>query len=115
MDHFTYRQGRLHAAEVALERIADAVGTPFYVYSTATPARHYRVLDEALAGTARLIAFPLTSHTTLAVTASLSRLRAGAGRGVGGGRGVARGQFGRGGGPATPRPRFTYMMVFSDS
>ena len=78
MDHFTYRQGRLHAEEVALERIADAVGTPFYVYSTATLERHYRVFDEALAGTDHLIAFSLKSNSNLAVIATLARLGAGA-------------------------------------
>ena len=78
MDHFTYRQGRLHAEEVALARIAEAVGTPFYVYSTATLERHYRVFDEALAGTEHLIAFSLKSNSNQAVIATLARLGAGA-------------------------------------
>jgi len=42
MDHFLYRDGVLHAEDVAIPEIAAAVGTPFYVYSTATLTRHYR-------------------------------------------------------------------------
>ena len=36
MDHFLYRDGALHAEDVPVAEIAAAVGTPFYVYSTAT-------------------------------------------------------------------------------
>ena len=43
MHHFDYRNGVLHAEDVALPRLARAVGTPFYCYSTATLHRHYRV------------------------------------------------------------------------
>jgi diaminopimelate decarboxylase len=78
MDHFTYRDGILHAEDVALARIAEAVGTPFYIYSTATLERHYRVFDEALAGTDHLIAYSLKANGNLAVVATLARLGAGA-------------------------------------
>jgi diaminopimelate decarboxylase len=78
MDHFTYISGHLHAEGVPIERIARAVGTPFYVYSTATLERHYRVFDEALAGTDHLIAYSLKANGNLAVVATLARLGAGA-------------------------------------
>ena len=39
MDHFLYRDGTLHAEDVPLTQIAAEVGTPFYVYSTATLLR----------------------------------------------------------------------------
>jgi hypothetical protein len=50
MNHFDYRDGVLHAEAVNLSELADAVGTPFYCYSTATLERHYRVFTEAFAG-----------------------------------------------------------------
>jgi len=78
MDHFSYREGRLHAEAVPIERIAAALGTPFYVYSTATLERHYRVFDEALADLPHLIAFSLKSNSNQAVIATLARLGAGA-------------------------------------
>ena len=43
MHHFAYRNGVLHAEDVDLRELADAVGTPFYCYATATLERHYRV------------------------------------------------------------------------
>ncbi|GMG82835.1 diaminopimelate decarboxylase [Paralimibaculum aggregatum] len=78
MDHFTYRGGRLHAEDVPLEEIARAVGTPAYVYSTATLERHYRVFAEALAGLPHLIAYALKANSNQAVIATLARLGAGA-------------------------------------
>ena len=47
MDHFQYRDSRLHVEDVRLSDISDAVGTPFYVYSTATIERHYTVFSDA--------------------------------------------------------------------
>src|SRR3977135_2717126 len=49
MNHFDYRNGVLHAEAVDLIALADAVGTPFYCYSTATLERHYRVFADAFA------------------------------------------------------------------
>ncbi|MEM6488996.1 MAG: diaminopimelate decarboxylase [Pseudomonadota bacterium] len=78
MDHFIYRDGALCAEDVPLAEIAAEVGTPAYVYSTATLERHYRVFDEALAGTDHLIAYALKANSNLAVVATLARLGAGA-------------------------------------
>ncbi|MCI4665723.1 MAG: diaminopimelate decarboxylase [Neomegalonema sp.] len=82
MDHFNYVDGALCAEDVPLERIAEAVGTPFYVYSTATLERHFQVLDEALSShmpqRRRLIAFAVKACPNIAVIATLARLGAGA-------------------------------------
>jgi len=48
MHHFNYRNGVLHAEAVDLVDLAEAVGTPFYCYSTATLTRHYQVFAGAL-------------------------------------------------------------------
>ncbi len=48
MNHSDYRNGVLHAEAVNLIKLADAVGTPFYCYSTATLERHYRVFSRSL-------------------------------------------------------------------
>jgi diaminopimelate decarboxylase len=77
MDHFDYRGGVLHAEDVPLDRIAAEVGTPFYVYSTATLERHYRVMDEALAGTDHMVCYALKALSNLAVLRVLARLGAG--------------------------------------
>ncbi|QDL92154.1 diaminopimelate decarboxylase [Paroceanicella profunda] len=77
MDHFTYRNGILHAEDVALPEIAAAVGTPFYVYSSATLTRHYRVFEEALAGMDHLICYAMKANSNLAVLKLLGDLGAG--------------------------------------
>lgn len=77
MDHFLYRDGILHAEDVALPDIARTVGTPFYVYSAATLARHYRLFTEALAGLPHLVCFSVKSNSNLAVLKLLGDLGAG--------------------------------------
>ena len=77
MDHFLYRDGILHADDVAIPDIAAAVGTPFYVYSTATLERHYRLFEEALAPLPHLVCFAVKSNGNLAVLKTLARLGAG--------------------------------------
>jgi len=77
MDHFLYRDGILHAEDVPLPDIAAAVGTPFYVYSTATLTRHYRLLDEALAGLDHLVCYAMKANSNQAVLALMASLGAG--------------------------------------
>jgi len=55
MDHFIYRDGALFAEDVAVATIAQAVGTPFYLYSAATLTRHFKVLDDALGDVPHLV------------------------------------------------------------
>jgi diaminopimelate decarboxylase len=50
MDHFQLRNGVLHVEDVPLTAIAEAVGTPVYVYSRATLARHAQVFRDGLSG-----------------------------------------------------------------
>lgn len=81
MNHFELRGGELFCEDVPLAEIAQAVGTPVYVYSTATLERHYTVLREALvaAGVADpLIAFAVKANSNLAVLRTLARQGAGA-------------------------------------
>ncbi|RFB05239.1 diaminopimelate decarboxylase [Parvularcula marina] len=78
MDHFTYRDGVLHAEDVPLPLIADEVGTPFYVYAAATLRRHYRVFAEGFAGSGALVAFAVKALSNIAVLSLLGKEGAGA-------------------------------------
>jgi diaminopimelate decarboxylase len=78
MHHFAYRSGVLHAEAVNLATLADAVGTPFYCYSTATLTRHYRVFAEAFADVPSLVCYAVKANSNQAVIATLARLGAGA-------------------------------------
>lgn len=77
MDHFLYRNGQLYAEEVPVAAIADAVGTPFYVYSTATLTRHFKLFDEALAWGPHLVCFAMKSNSNQAILKVLADLGAG--------------------------------------
>ena len=77
MDHFLYQGGILHAEGVAIPDIAAAVGTPFYVYSTATLTRHFRLFTEALAPMPHLVCFAIKSLSNVAVLKTLGDLGAG--------------------------------------
>lgn len=77
MDHFLYRNGRLHAEDVDLEALAAAYGTPAYVYSRATLTRHFRVMTEALDDYPHLICYAVKANANLAVLNLLARLGSG--------------------------------------
>jgi diaminopimelate decarboxylase len=77
MHHFAYRDGVLHAEDVNLEALADEVGTPFYVYSTATLERHFKVMAEAFAGTDHLLCYAMKANSNQAVIKTMAALGAG--------------------------------------
>ena len=77
MDHFLYRDGALFAEDVPVAEISAAVGTPFYVYSTATLLRHYRAFDEALAGMEHLVCYAMKANSNQAVLRTLAQAGAG--------------------------------------
>ncbi|MHA6642446.1 diaminopimelate decarboxylase [Mesorhizobium sp. A623] len=78
MNHFDYRDGVLHAENVAVPEIAKAVGTPFYCYSTATLTRHFRVFSDAFAGLDTLVCYAMKANSNQAVLRTLAREGAGA-------------------------------------
>ncbi len=78
MHHFTYRGGMLHAEAVDLDALADAVGTPFYCYSSATIERHYKVFAGAFADVDALVCYAIKANSNQAVIATLAKLGAGA-------------------------------------
>ena len=83
MNHFEVRDGELCCEDVKLSDIAREVGTPVYVYSTATLERHLTVFREALAKQAiklgaPLVAYAVKANSNLAVLSTLARHGAGA-------------------------------------
>ncbi len=77
MHNFQYRNCTLHAEDVSLTTLADEIGTPFYVYSTATLERHYSVLAKAFEDMDALICFAVKANSNQAVLATMARLGAG--------------------------------------
>ncbi len=104
MDHFLYRNGELHAEDVPLREIAAAVGTPFYVYSTATLLRHFRLFDEALEGTDHLVCYAMKAASNQAILKTLAQ--AGAGMDV-----VSQGEYLRARAAGVPGERIVFSGV----
>ena len=77
MDHFLYRDGVLHAEDVPLTDIAAKVGTPFYVYSSATLLRHFRLFDESLDGMPHLVCYAMKALSNVAVLKLIGQAGAG--------------------------------------
>ncbi len=68
MDHFAYRDGVLHVEDVSVPAIAEAVGTPVYIYSAATLRRHAQVFREGLKDVPRKhLAYAIKANPNLAV------------------------------------------------
>ncbi|MGB3831236.1 MAG: diaminopimelate decarboxylase [Mesorhizobium sp.] len=78
MNHFDYRDGVLHAEDVAIPDIAAEVGTPFYCYSTATLTRHFHVFSQAFADLDTLVCYAMKANSNQAVLKTLAKLGAGA-------------------------------------
>lgn len=78
MNHFEYRDGILHAEDVALPEIASHVGTPFYCYSTATLERHYTVFADAFKDIDAMVCYAMKANSNQAVLKTLARLGSGA-------------------------------------
>ncbi|MGR3617621.1 MAG: diaminopimelate decarboxylase [Paracoccaceae bacterium] len=77
MDHFLYRDGTLFAEDVPVRDIAAEVGSPFYVYSTATLQRHFRLFDEALEGMDHLVCYAMKAASNQAILKTLAQVGAG--------------------------------------
>jgi diaminopimelate decarboxylase len=78
MHHFHYSGGRLHCEGVDLNAVAEAAGTPCYVYSNATLVRHAQVIRDAFKGQSVLVAYSVKANGNLAVLGTLARQGCGA-------------------------------------
>jgi len=78
MSGFAYHAGALDAEGVPLSRIAEAVGTPVYIYSTSILKERFERFRGAVAGLDGLICYALKANDTLAVVSFLGTLGAGA-------------------------------------
>ncbi|HAR98985.1 MAG TPA: diaminopimelate decarboxylase [Syntrophus sp. (in: bacteria)] len=78
MNDFQFRQDRLFCEETPVETIAEAVGTPFYLYSYRTLTRHFQVFDEAFAGVPHLICYAVKANSNIALLGIFARAGGGA-------------------------------------
>ena len=77
MDHFEYRNGQLHAENVAIADIAHAHGTPCYVYSRATLERHWHAFNDAFGAQPHLVCYAVKANSNIAILNLFARLGSG--------------------------------------
>src|SRR5258706_14277667 len=65
MHYFEYRNGELHCEDIPLEKIANEVGTPAYIYSEKTLRRHVRVFDDAFQSVPHLICYAVKANSNI--------------------------------------------------
>src|SRR5512143_3900972 len=78
MDDFRYVGDRLFCEDVAVEDIAASVGTPCYIYSHNTLARHFKVFDDAFDGAPHIICFAMKANSNISVVKTFANLGGGA-------------------------------------
>ncbi len=78
MNHFEMIDGVLHGEQVAIADIAQAVGTPFYCYSSATLERHYNVFSQAFDELDSRVCYAMKDNSNQAVLRLLANLGSGA-------------------------------------
>ena len=77
MNHFTYCNNKLHCESIDIAKIAEKVGTPFYLYSHATLKRHFTVFNDAFSSTKKLVCYSAKANSNLAVLKLFQKLSSG--------------------------------------
>jgi len=77
LHHFKNRRGEMVCEDVPLRRIAEAVGTPVYVYSRATLSHHYKVFDSAFAGIPHVVCYSMKANSNGSVIRTFTSLGSG--------------------------------------
>ena len=78
MHHFKYQDKELYCEEVSISAIAAEVGTPFYLYSTATLSQHFKAFDNPFSSIPHISCFAVKSCSNLAILRLFARLGGGA-------------------------------------
>ncbi len=78
MHHFETRRGEMYCEGVPLRRIAEAAGTPAYVYSHATLSHHYRVFDASFGGIPHVVCYSMKANSNGSVIRTFANLGGGA-------------------------------------
>ncbi|CAK8714078.1 MAG: diaminopimelate decarboxylase [Candidatus Electronema aureum] len=78
MNHFTYQNGELCCEDVRIKDIAAQVGTPFYLYSSATLRRHFTAFESGFAGMAHQTCFAVKACSNIAILNLFAKLGGGA-------------------------------------
>jgi len=77
MDHFTYKKGRLFAENVKIDKIAEAAGTPVYIYSKATFIDHLQKIQKAYSELDTMICYSVKACGNINILKFMAELGSG--------------------------------------
>jgi diaminopimelate decarboxylase len=77
MDYFHYNEGTLWCEGITVQRIADKIGTPLFLYSAATLREHYQRIAQAFAALQPIICYSIKSCSNIHICSLLRELGAG--------------------------------------
>ena len=77
MHHFQYKNGQLHAEDIAVADLVYEYGTPLYIYSASTLKRHFKAFDSAFEGIDHLTCYSVKANSNLSFLKILAREGAG--------------------------------------
>ncbi len=78
MHHFQYKGNDLYCEDMAIEKIAIEVGTPFYLYSKETLEHHFKVFDIAFSDVPHITCYAVKANSNIAILDIFGRLGGGA-------------------------------------
>lgn len=78
MDYFSYKNGELYAENIPIRTLTEAIGTPFYCYSTATLRRHFEVFRAPFTDLDHKICYAVKANSNLGILKVLANCGAGA-------------------------------------
>ena len=77
MHYFQYKDGQLHAEDIAVADLVREYGTPLYIYSATTLKRHFKAFDTAFEGIDHLTCYSVKANSNMSFLKILAREGAG--------------------------------------
>ncbi len=77
MNYFEYKNGELYGEGVPVVQIAQAMGTPVYIYSYKTLERHFRIFDNAFKGIPHVTCYSCKANSNIAILRIMGALGGG--------------------------------------
>ncbi len=77
MHYFQYKNGQLHAEDIAVADLVHEYGTPLYIYSATTLKRHFKAFDTAFDGIDHLTCYSVKANSNMSFLKILAQEGAG--------------------------------------
>ncbi len=73
MNHFDFKNGHLHCEDISVKEIAEKIGTPVYIYSSATINNNLELFNEAFKDYPHLFCYSMKDNSNLSILAIMAK------------------------------------------